>query len=671
MNIKEGKHYMINGFSVEVNGRLYGSTFGFRKLDVVETDSNNNGTITLQTCYLCDDGLFTVIVKTKSYPDSPVMERWVEIVNISEQSLTVSRIDSFSDIIPEGSYTLDYFVCYGNGYEYSPQSVPLEGTKVLESTSGRSSLGPHPWFTLKEAGGSILACAFAWSGNWIARFEPAADGTYKLSGGLSNWCFHKSLQPGEMLEGIHIMTVCFPYGSLDDVSAAFGYWGRTFWYPSQAWSESIPVAWNHWWPYEDLDIHEDVFKSNVDEAARLGIEVCTLDAGWFGESDPVLQANTEDWNDHFDWYSKRGDWHKVNAIRFPSGIAALSDYVHAKGMKFGIWCEIEALGVKAESAKTHPELVARRDGKHLGYVCLGNPESVTWAFGVLERLITEYKADWLKIDFNLDPKAGCSRVDHGHGAGDGLFEHYQGLYRLLDMVREEYPHVYLENCSSGGMRIDLGMAKHTHCTFLSDPDYTHHHLQVFWGASLMLHPSALFHFSASQHRAYYDNHYEKDPIKPDLPLHQFDYMIRANMLNGFGCSYRLPELPDWCKERLAHHICFYKEKVRDFIRQGEMRQLTGQTLRDGQGDLWNAYLYVKKGGAEALLFVFRMKGGEANRTIRLSGIDREAMFTLHFVDNDQVLTRSGESLLEEGFTFSCKEESSEVVTIRQITKLCK
>ena len=71
-----------------------------------------------------------------------------------------------------------------------------------------------------------------------------------------------------------------------------------------------------------------------------------------------------------------------------------------------------------------------------------------WAYATLDRLITDYALDWVKLDFNLDPGAGCNRAIMGIRQ-DGLYEHYQGYYRVLDRVREQHPEVILESCSSG------------------------------------------------------------------------------------------------------------------------------------------------------------------------------------------------------------------------------
>ena len=597
-----------------------------------------------------------VRVHRATYPGTRVCAQWLEMTNAAHYPLTVTRVDSYHAVIPAGEYRLHYFTSRW-GHEFTPVDVPLRGTRVLESTAGRSSQGMHPWFALttEPSPGSASAClavTVAWSGNWICRFEPQPGGAYRLSGGLSNWHSFKTLAPGETMASPRVLYVHLPEGDIDDAAREFGRWGLRFGYPQNDLARALPVEWNHWWPYEDVLIDEETFRRNVDLCAELGFEVCTLDAGWFGTPGDDPQQGF--------WYGARGDWDLVNRRQFPSGIRALADYVHGKGLKFGLWCEIEALAPSSTASQMHPDLAARRGDKPLGYLCLGNPQAQAWAHDVLERLIVDYDADWIKLDFNLDPQAGCDRTDHGHGAGDGLYAHYRGYYALLDRLRARYPHVLFENCSSGGLRIDLEMLRHLHLTFLSDPDYTVHHLQVVWGATQMLHPSACLHWPWSQTRG--GHNVQREPIQADTPPGRFDYMVRAAMLTATGCSYRLPDLPPWARERLGEHIAFYKRQVRPFVRGADLYHLTGQALRDGGGDRWNAFLYVRDEGAEALLFVFRLPGGEERRVIPLRGLAAGATFTVQFVDRGQTATCSTAELTEIGLTFDgLPEEGSEVV----------
>jgi alpha-galactosidase len=586
-----------------------------------------------------------------------LVESWVDVRNAGSRSITVERVDSFILCLPQEAWNVMYYSSDW-GSEFEPVVVPLGDDGVtLQTRHGRSSKGMHPWMTLFRSDGQLLTVSPMWSGNWILRCEPDENGNgYTVSGGLSDWEFSKTLAPGESMEGIRVAMALGSGGDLNSTSIPFARVGRKIWYPRNELSRSLPAEWNHWWSYEDKTINEQVFRDNAEEAARLGMDVCTLDAGWFGPSDPGT-----------DWYDYRGDWEKVNTVRFPSGIRALSDHVHGLGMKFGLWCEIEAVGKHADLSLQHPRFVARRDGESLGYLCFGNPEVQDWAYRTLDRLIADYSSDWIKLDFNLDPQAGCNCVDHGHGAGDGLYEHYNGYYRVLERIRSKHPEVILENCSSGGLRIDLGMMKQTHTTFLSDPDWPEHSLQVFWGATTMLAPDACLHWSYSEWIM--DDHPTQRfrPGNPDLKPHQFDYYTRIAMLRGFGVSQKLPELPAWIHERLAHHVRVYQETVRPFIREADLYRLTGQPKRWGQGDRWAAFQYSMTDEEDHLLFVFRLDQSEATRAIRMQKLLPEASYLVNWLSEDKREIRSGRELLEDGLCFSeLKEEESALLRFQKI-----
>ncbi|HYN89795.1 MAG TPA: alpha-galactosidase, partial [Ardenticatenaceae bacterium] len=587
-----------------------------------------------------------------TYPRSRLIEQWQTIHNSGSQSMRVERIDSISLDIPAGDYELMYFTSSW-GAEFEELRRPLDGPTLLETRAGRSSNDRHPWFALFRSDGEILSGAVVWSGNWLFSFEPNEAGGYRLRGGLHDWEFFKELRPGEVVEGAHVVLVLGADGDLDTVTTEYARVGRAFWYPHNQLSQALPVEWNHWWSYSDRFINEAAFRANVDVAARLGVEVCTLDAGWFGPTDPES-----------DWYDYRGDWDLVNTRRFPSGLRALSDYARGKGMKFGLWCEIEGLGQHATLARSYPEFVALRDGRCLGYVCFGNPAVQVWAEQTLDRLITDYGCDWLKLDFNLDPGAGCNRTDHGHGAGDGLYEHYQGYYRLLDRLRARYPEVLLESCSSGGLRIDLGLMRRTHTTYLSDPDWPEHGLQIFWGATTMLAPTVCLHWSWSEWDGGDHPRQTFNPRDPALTAHQLDYYTRISMLGGFGLSQKLPELPDWVAERLTHHTRVYREQVRRFVRSGDLYRLTAQPKRGGRGDRWAGFQYSLADGSEHLLFVFRLDAGEPERALRLKALEPQRRYTLTWLSSERVEQQTGAELLHGGLRFTdLREEDSALILL--------
>jgi alpha-galactosidase len=600
---------------------------------------------------------------TLRHEGTQVVETWVEVTNRSDHEVVVLRLDSFALDLPPGDYALDSFTS-GWGEEFGPVTTPLRTPLSLQSLAGRSSARTHPWCAVREQGGGVLVLGVAWSGNWVLRFrdstEASPPGGVRITGGLHDTGFAKRLLPGESVIGPRV--VLASGADLNAVSVELGRVGREHWCPRNEFADRPPVEWNHWWSYEDHSIDEDVFRANVDVAADLGVDLCTLDAGWFGPSDPSTH-----------WVDYRGDWHLVNARRFPSGLRALSDHVRAEGMRFGLWCEIEALGPKAALNAERPDLVARREGASLGYVCFGSPAARTWAHETLSRLIEEHGADWIKLDFNLDPGLGCDRTDHGHGAGDGLFEHYTGYYAVLDRIRSEHPRVVLENCSSGGLRIDLGMARHTHVTFLSDPDWPEHGLQLLWGASTALHPSRLLHWGWSQWWKCDHPHQTFEPDAPDITDAQHDYYRRIAMVGAYGLSWKLPDLSERLRERLRHHHAIYRETVAPFVAAGDLRRLTGQPRRFGEGDRWAAFQYTRTDSDDHLLLVFRLAGGQEGRTIRPLALEPTGEYAVHRDPSDPGVPsdaeperRTGADLLANGITPRLPEEGSAIVVLRRV-----
>ena len=588
---------------------------------------------------------FKVEQNIVDYPDSALLEIWPVVHNASQKEIHITRVDSFSiDLCPTEYDLLSFDSDWGK--EFEPNFRRLSSQTSIETRFGHSSKGAHPWFALSRQE-MVISGSVGWSGNWICRFEPLEGGAWRASGGLNDWNFTKGLVPGASAEFPHCM-LAFG-GDLNAVSRQFAEIGRKYWYPHSPLSDSLPLEWNHWWGYTDADIDEKTFLANVDAAAKLGIEVCTLDAGWFGSDQPGTS-----------WFDLRGDWDVVNRQRFPSGIRFLSDYVHAKGLRFGLWCEIEGLGKNARLNLDHPEFAATRDGQPLGYVCLGSPAARRWAYETLHRLILEYACDWVKLDFNVDPLAGCSRTDHGHGSGDGLFEHVLGYYVLLDRLRSDFPQVVFEACSSGGLRIDLGLARHTHLTFLSDQDWPVHSLQVFWGASTLLAPDVCLHWSFSDwHAADRPATQNFNPHDPSLTPPRLDYYTRIAMLGACGLSQKLPNLPAWMSARLADLIWIYRQQVRRFVSQGVLTRLTSQPQRDGSGARWCAFQYSLPEEDQHLLFVFRLPGAQPHEFIRLTGLDPERKYTIDGFEGESAQIYSGSALVEDGLQFdSLLEEES-------------
>ncbi|WP_433158108.1 glycoside hydrolase family 36 protein [Kribbella sp. CA-247076] len=541
-----------------------------------------------------------------------------------------------SIMVPEATQISGFTSSWG--LEFQPVTLPVGEPAELEVTTGRSTQGAVPWLAVETDAG-VYVVTLHWSGNWRLGTTPTDEGL------RIDVALHPDGQRIVLAEGESF--------TLPQVSVA---WGETRREASAALArqlaEQVPAGppllteWNHWWPYEDAEITEDVFLANAAIAAGLGLEVAVLDAGWFGRPD----ADS-------DWYAERGDWHRVNTERFPHGLRWLADQTRARGIDFGIWVEAEAVGARASIAGERPELLAKDNtGGSLGYVCLGAPAGREHLYTTVSGLIETTTARWIKWDFNLDPGAGCSRDDHGHGPDEGLLRHYLGLYDVFDRLRAAYPDTVLEACSSGGLRIDAGLAAHVDAFFLSDPDWTEHHLTCLWGAAQLLPPRQLLHWPQSEWRG--EHRFQKADYSGTLMTRaQFDTKMRAALLHRFGLSVRLTEMRADFLERLGQHVHTYQSVIRPMVESGVLVPLTDQPLREEKGRRQPAYQLTA--GDRHLLAGFRLPPTGGWEAVVPAGLDPDATYSVAVVDGDEdVVRRTGRDLAKEGLVATGKDETS-------------
>lgn len=589
----------------------------------------------------------------------PVWEFALTLRNEGEHPLTITRMDPLSLVTGPAWRTNGFTSAWGD--EFRPLQGHAGHHLVLESRSGRSSHGMIPWLGLERGpvrGGTgrgpgegerpaALTVAPAYSGNW--HIHAMAGG--HITAGISPWQFWVDLAPGESVTAPSVVLTVAP--SLDAAAVALQSAVAADWLPRTEFTDSLPVEWNHWWPYEDQEVDEQVIAANARVAAEVGIEVATVDAGWFGAADPTSY-----------WQEQRGDWSSVNTARFPSGLEALGQSIRDAGVLPGMWIEAEAVGANSLLRAAHPEAMAhsvegRRadpsyrvqtesldpaDPTFLGYVCLGSPAGREHVLESMSTLITTTGARWIKLDFNIDPDAGCTRTDHGHGAGDGLLRHYEGLYAVLDELRARHPDLMLESCSSGGLRIDLGLARHVHAFFLSDPDYTEHHLQVLWGVRNLLPPVGILHWSWSQWRGDYP------PAWRDwstVTVDEFDTMLRAAMLHRFGVSLRLPELRPELIDRLRTHVDLFQREVEPFVRDGVLQPLTASPVRGGWGERAPS-IQIDLPDGRVLLAVFVLDGGVRPHPVWPRGLEPDTIYFVTDLADGDVRRISGAELDVEG-----------------------
>lgn len=189
----------------------------------------------------------------------------------------------------------------------------------------------------------------------------------------------------------------------------------------------------------------------IDAAAAAGAEYFVMDAGWF--------AGME--GGDADWWSSIGIW-KEAPHRFPNGgLRAVMDYVRKKGMKPGIWIEIEGIGPDSKLASELPDdwffqIRGTRNIEHYRYqLDFRNPQVRKFADDTLEDIVEKYDIEYFKIDYNIN--AGLGTDLHAESVGSGLLGHCRAYLEWLDAFLDRHPNIVIENCASGGQRMDYAM----------------------------------------------------------------------------------------------------------------------------------------------------------------------------------------------------------------------
>ena len=225
--------------------------------------------------------------------------------------------------------------------------------------------------------------------------------------------------------------------------------------PRVATNQPPLVQFNTWFPLGPAVNIANTIRA-ADAAAAIGAEVYVLDSGWYTSGD---------------WERTLGDY-QPDPHKFPRGLEELANHVHDKGMKFGLWVEIENAGIESRLFREHPEWCLPYGGKpwitaNRCQLDFANPAVRQWASATVDRLVRRYQLDWIKIDYNIDVG---DRFDPARSEQSGrrLHDHLAGYYAWLDTIRAAHPDLVVENCASGGLRFDLGVMAHTHTAWLSD-----------------------------------------------------------------------------------------------------------------------------------------------------------------------------------------------------------
>lgn len=117
------------------------------------------------------------------------------------------------------------------------------------------------------------------------------------------------------------------------------------------------------------------------------------------------------------------------------------------------------------------------------FLDFANPEAVEFALDTITRHIEHYGIEFIKFDFN-----GVYTHDTRHTA---FLPYFRGYAEFMGRLRAAFPHVYMEGCTSGGMRICLSTLPWFDSYWLTDDQNIHDQLNIFTATCLRIPSRAL------------------------------------------------------------------------------------------------------------------------------------------------------------------------------------
>ena len=102
---------------------------------------------------------------------------------------------------------------------------------------------------------------------------------------------------------------------------------------------------------------------------------------------------------------------------------------------------------------------------------LGNPEAREWMCDYIGDFIEQSGIDYYRQDFNMEPAWFWAKNDEPGRAGIREIRHIEGLYAFWDYLLERFPNLLIDNCASGGRRIDLESVSRSAPLWRTDYNY--------------------------------------------------------------------------------------------------------------------------------------------------------------------------------------------------------
>ncbi|MCH5198620.1 MAG: alpha-galactosidase [Oscillospiraceae bacterium] len=446
----------VPAFDFSLNGEKFSENtdkWEFELIPVSESDETHRGARSYELFGRNSENGIVLRVEAAYYEKNATVEWTVYLKNEGEEnSSVISDFYAVSGSIETGEAGI--YCARGSSnsaLDFSLLKINNAAKNhTFSGTGGRPSDEYMPYFNISgKTLGAVLA--IGWTGQWRAELKQKGDKTEILAGQEK---FNAYLLPGEEVRSPLVSLSFYSGGNPVKGFNTFRNWILDSVYP-----ENTPYFLN------DLDV---LYVSHTRTAEEIKADVSAyseenlakvdnfwMDAGWYA-------GCVNGWGDGV------GNWYTTDE-RFPGGLREISGLAAESGSGLVVWFEPERLthgSYLFDLGQENPQWIIDLDPKN------GNNSKIM--FNLADENAEEFLADYIgrtlkengikiyRQDFNFEPLKYWKYADKNfYGGREGICEnHYvSGLYAYLDKLCEINPGLVIDNCSAGGRRLDLEMAR--------------------------------------------------------------------------------------------------------------------------------------------------------------------------------------------------------------------
>ena len=364
--------------------------------------------------------------------------------------------------------------------------------------------GWYPQMALEDREAGVMwGVRLAWSGSWQMELF-RRDDQLNIAGGLADYDFghwKKNLQPGEELTVPEVfLTTC--RGNIDELSSRL---------INDRYEKSdrtkIPITFNEW-----CTSWGEPSESSIERIAKalkpLECDYFVIDAGWY-------QPEQGFWN------NAQGDWN-ASAKLYPNGLKRAAEIIKENGLKPGLWFEYEVSGFESQLFQ-RGELFLHADGKPIQvgtrrFLDFRKKEVIEHLDEKVIKTLSEGGFEYIKIDYNSSIGKGA---DGAESLGESLRMHLLEVGSYLNRIRDKIPGIVIENCASGGMRLDPLTVSLCDFGMFSDAHASPEIPVIAANMHRLVHPSKLVVWAV---------------VRPEESLQRINYSMAALFLGNPGIS---------------------------------------------------------------------------------------------------------------------------------------